>query len=68
MTPLMKKTQVETVMKIIEDVLEYCAYESVFTKSCNPLQTGLLLYKTIDDIQVNFNYSEYTAEAMKERC
>ena len=37
MTPLVKKKQMETLMKIFEDVLEYRANESIFTKSCNPL-------------------------------
>jgi len=55
-------------MKIIDDVLDYPAKNSIFVKSINPLQTGLVLFKFIDDVKANFNFSVYTAEAMKEKC
>ena len=48
-------------MKNIEEVLSYPAENSMFIKTCNPLQTGLVLYKFIDDVKINFDFSEYTA-------
>ena len=55
-------------MKIIEEVLNYPAENHIFVKTCNPLQTGLVLYKFIDDVKIHFDFSEYTAEAMKDKC
>jgi len=55
-------------MKIIEEVLDYPAENHIFLKTCNPLQTGLLLYKFIDDVKMHFDYSEYSAQALKSKC
>lgn len=52
-------------MKIFEEVLSEPAENSVFRQNINPLRVGLTLYKLIDDIQTQFNYSPYTSQFMK---
>jgi hypothetical protein len=54
-------------MKIFEEVLSEPAENSIFRQNINPLRVGLTLYKLIDDIQIEFNYSKYTSQFMKNK-
>jgi len=64
--PLMNKNQAETFMKIIENVISLPADKSIFKHNINPLRLSLLLYKTINDVSMKFNYSDYTTNSIKE--
>ena len=48
-------------MKIFEEILSEPAENSIFRQNINPLRVGLTLFKLIDDIQIQFNYSPYTS-------
>ena len=48
----------------MEDTLGMPADFSIFKYNINPLRLGLLLYKTIDDIQKTFNYSKYVTKQL----
>jgi hypothetical protein len=61
----MKKYQAEALMEIFAEVLRNPANESIFKQNINPLRVGLTLYKLIDDVQTEFNYSTYSSNAMK---
>jgi hypothetical protein len=63
--PFMKKHQAETLMEIFDVVLKKPANESIFKQNINPLRVGLTMYKLIDDIRIEFNYSEFCSDAMK---
>jgi hypothetical protein len=65
--PFMKKVQSEKIMKIFEEVLSEPAENSIFRQNINPLRVGLTLYKLIDDIQKEFNYSMYCSLYMKNK-
>ena len=65
--PLIKKEQVFRLMKDFDDVLKYPSTESIFKKSVNPIQTGLFMFKVIDDIQTQFNFSYYTSLSLKTK-
>jgi len=65
--PFMKKQQAEKIMKIFEETLSEPAENSLFRQNINPLRVGLTLYKLIDDIQKEFNYSPYTSQFMKNQ-
>jgi hypothetical protein len=54
-------------MKTFEEVLAEPAENSIFRQNINPLRVGLTLYKLIDDIQVEFGYSQYTSIYMKNK-
>ena len=54
-------------MKIFEEVLSEPAENSIFRQNINPLRVGLTLYKLIDDIKVEFAYSQYTSQFMKNK-
>ena len=43
------------------------AAESIFKSNVNPLRLGLMLIKTVDDINVHYGYSKSTVEKMKEQ-
>ena len=62
----MKKRQIDACMKTFDEVLDYNSDNGIFKSSVNPLQTGLILYKTIQDIQVIYQFPKYTSEALKE--
>ena len=54
-------------MKIFEEILSEPAENSIFRQNINPLRVGLTLFKLIDDIQIQFNYSPYTSQFMKNQ-
>ena len=55
----MKNHEADNFMKTFDDVLDYPADRSIFRNNINPLRIGLMLYKTIDDIQKMYGYSAY---------
>ena len=61
----MKKYQAENLMEILDIVLKKPANDSIFKQNINPLRVGLNLYKLIDDIQYEFNYSSFSSATMK---
>ena len=63
--PFMKKYQAEAFMEIFDVVLKKPANESIFKQNINPLRVGLTMFKLIDDIQREFNYSPYSSATMK---
>ena len=62
LTSVMSNDHVERLFKYVKEVLGEPAENSIFKKNVNPLRTGLMLYKLIKDLQIQFNYSEYTAQ------
>ena len=44
-------------MKIFEEMLAEPSENSIFVTNLNPIRTGLILYKTIDEMAIKFNYS-----------
>lgn len=65
--PMMNKHQASRFMKIIESILNEPAKNSIFRNNINPLRVGLMLYKILDDVQVEYNYSEHSTNLMKEK-
>jgi hypothetical protein len=63
--PFMKKYQAVAFMEIFDVVLKKPASESIFKQNINPLRVGLTMYKLIDDIQNEFNYSSFCSGTMK---
>ena len=63
--PFMKKFQAEEFMEVFDIVLKKPANESIYKQNINPLRVGLTLYKLIDDIQNEFNYSSFSSATMK---
>jgi hypothetical protein len=59
--PFMKKYQAEELMEIFDVVLKKPANESIFKQNINPLRVGLTMFKLIDDIQHEFNYSSFSS-------
>ena len=53
-------------MESIESVLEEPPENSLFGKTVNPISTGCLLYKVVDDICNIFNLSKYNADKVKD--
>ena len=49
--PFMNKTLASRFMKIVEQVLNKPAHESIFKNNINPLRVGLMLYRVIDEVQ-----------------
>lgn len=64
--PFMKKYQAEAMMEIFDEVLRKPANESIFKQNINPLRVGLNLFKLIDDVMLEFNYSSFSSGAMKD--
>jgi hypothetical protein len=62
----MTKYQAESLMEMFDQVLRKPANDSIFKQNINPLRVGLTLYKLIDDVQIEFNYSSFCSLAMKE--
>ena len=60
--PSLQKSIVEVLFKRLLEVLAEPAENSIFKRNINPLRTGLILYKLVDDLQEHFNISEYTVE------
>ena len=52
-------------MEIFDIVLKKPANESIYKQNINPLRVGLTMYKLIDDIQHEFNYSSFSSATMK---
>jgi hypothetical protein len=48
-------------------VINNDAAESIFKSNVNPLRLGLMLIKTVDDINVHYGYSKSTVDKMKEQ-
>ena len=61
----MKRYQAEAFMEIFDQVLKKPANESIFKQNINPLRVGLTMFKLIDDIQKEFNYSSFSSATMK---
>lgn len=51
-------------MKVILGVIDAPANDSVLRNNINPLRTGLMLYRLIDELTTKFQYSEHTAKIM----
>ena len=64
--PLMNKKVAHQFMKTIEEVLDYQASKSIFRMNTNPLSVGLLLYRVLDEVQIDHGYSEHSTSVMKE--
>lgn len=47
----LKKNNVEVFFKQILSILDEPAENSIFKRNINPLRTGLILYKLVDDFQ-----------------
>ena len=54
-------------MKIIEGVVGEQAHNSVLKMNINPLRTGLMLYRVIDEVYHAFQYSAGTTQIMKDQ-
>jgi len=54
-------------MKIIEQILNEPAKNSIFRNNINPLRVGLMLYKILDEVQKEYSYSEHSTNLMKEK-
>ena len=52
--PLMNKSSSVRFMKTIEGILNNSAYNSIFKSNINPLRVGLLLYRVLDEVHINF--------------
>lgn len=65
--PLMNKHQATRFMKIIEQILNEPAKNSIFRNNINPLRVGLMLYKILDEVQKEYSYSEHSTNLMKEK-
>ena len=48
--PLMNKYQATNFMKIIEQILNEPAKNSIFRNNINPLRVGLMLFKILDEV------------------
>lgn len=64
--PLMNRKTAARIMKILEEILNEPASNSVLRNNVNPLRVGLMLYRLIDTIQHNFGYSDHTSNLMKD--
>ena len=53
-------------MKIIEEVLNEPAANSILKHNINPLRVGLMLYRVIDSIENLYGYSPNTSALMKD--
>ena len=65
--PFMDKMLATRFMKIIERVLNLPASESIFKFNINPLRVGLMLYRVIDEVQINYAYSLNSTNLMKAK-
>jgi hypothetical protein len=62
----LKKSQTETLVKTIESVLvDTDPSCSIFKMSLNPLRTGLVLLRVIDEIETELGYPEYSVRNIK---
>lgn len=50
LTPQLKKENVEVLFKLILEILDEPAENSILKKNINPLRTGLILYKFVHDL------------------
>ena len=62
----MNRKTAARIMKILEEILNEPASNSVLRNNVNPLRVGLMLYRLIDSIQENFGYSDHTSNLMKD--
>jgi hypothetical protein len=53
-------------MKIIGEVIGAPAKDNILRNNINPLRTGLMLYRLINELQDKFKYSENTTNIMME--
>ena len=58
--PLMNRKTAIRFMKIIEGVLGEPASNNVLKMNINPLRTGLMLFRVIDEVSSTFSYSAGT--------
>lgn len=64
--PLMNKNLASRFMKIIEVILKEPAEKSIFSNNINPIRVGLTLYRVIDEVQTQYQYSQNSTDLMKE--
>jgi len=64
--PSMSNTQAEIFMKIIDDILDEPAENSIFRNNINPLRLGLQLYHTISEVHRKSGFSEYITNSIKD--
>jgi len=62
----MTKSYAEKFITIIEQVLRSCPSESIFVCNVNPLRTGLSLYRMLQDLLADHNFSETHVECILE--
>ena len=65
LTPVIKKSQANRFVQILQDTIGNDANDSIFKNNINPLRLGLMLIKTINDIQVEYGYSKSTVMKMQ---
>lgn len=65
--PYMSNMQTVNFMKTIETMLEDPPEESLMRVNLNPLRVCMIMYKVIDDIQHQVQYSSYATKVIKEK-
>ena len=63
---MMNKNLATRFMKIIEVILKEPADKSIFSNNINPIRVGLILFRVIDEVQTQYQYSQNSTDLMKE--
>lgn len=56
----------EEFCKIIENKLKLPAHNNIFSRNINPLRVGLMLYKVISDLKIEFQLQELMTDKLLE--
>lgn len=65
--PYMSNRQASNFMKAVESILDQPPQLDIMKMNLNPIRVGLLLYKVIDQVQQESNYSNYVTKIMKDK-
>jgi hypothetical protein len=63
--PLMTKQTAARFMKTIEGVLNEPASNSLFKNNLNPMRVGLMLYRVLEEVQLEYAYSDHSTNLMQ---